>query len=474
MIFLFNYLKLGVWSTIYYFRPNDVIFDIVINNIKKCGPIIIKLTQWVLPKIENIYDIDKYDKKNAWFNKLEEVYEDCDFHSLDYTKQKYKDTFKNDFEKDYINIEEVASGSIGQVYKITDKKNRDFAMKILHPHVNEQIYFYTFLFWLIKTIPPLHSYLNYYFPIDIHSFIKDFKMQTDLINEANHNIHFTNIYHDNPYIIIPKLYKFSNEIIVMSYEEGERYDTLDLSDYLLYKTITLLKLFNKNNEAIYQFMHGDLHKGNWKVRVNKSEVKLVIYDFGFCWKMPNIITKNLVRINQVFMDLILEEKTNKKNKENIRNFAEIATIFCENKIPLSIMQKEVNHLIENKGMKFSDSTFFIKLILNSTRIKNTTINPYVLSCIIGHTQMDKLYNIIMKDNLIDNKEYNERYIYFKYFGDLISFCETNNIFIDYIEYLKKELEVEKERRNIKADRLFMYNETLDTNETLKNLCIQED
>jgi len=138
------------------------------------------------------------------------------------------------------------------------------------------------------------------------------------------------------------------------------------------------------------------------------------------------------------------------------------------------MQKEVNHLIENKGMKFSDSTFFIKLILNSTRIKNTTINPYVLSCIIGHTQMDKLYNIIMKDNLIDNKEYNERYIYFKYFGDLISFCETNNIFIDYIEYLKKELEVEKERRNIKADRLFMYNETLDTNETLKNLCIQED
>ena len=174
------------------------------------------------------------------------------------------------------------------------------------------------------------------------------------------------------------------------------------------------------------------------------------------------------------MDLILEEKTKQKNKNNIHNFAEIAAIFCGNRIPVPLMEKEVLQLIENEGMNFSDPSFFIKLILNSTRIKNVTIDSYVLACIIGHTQMDKLYDKIIKCNFIDDKKYNERYIYFKYFGDLINFCETNHIFIDYIEYLKKELETEKKRRDIKSIRLFTYNEQLDTNETLKKLCIQDD
>ena len=102
MIFLFNYLKLGIWSTLYYFKPNDITFNIIVNNIKNCGPIVIKLTQWILPKIESMYDIDKYDQKNEWFNKLEEVYENCEFHSLDYTKQKYKYNNKAYFNKEHL------------------------------------------------------------------------------------------------------------------------------------------------------------------------------------------------------------------------------------------------------------------------------------------------------------------------------------------------------------------------------------
>ena len=88
--------------------------------------------------------------------------------------------------------------------------------------------------------------------------------------------------------------------------------------------------------------------------------------------------------------------------------------------------------------------------------------------------MDKLYDLIINGKFIDNKKYNERYIYFKYFGDLINFCETNDIFLDYLDYLKKELKKEKERRNIKIDQLFVYNEKLDNNEKLRKLCIQND
>ena len=473
MLFLFNYLKLGIWSTIYYFRPSDLVFNIIVNNIKHCGPIVIKFVQWVLPKIETIYGIQKNSIDNEWFIKLEEIYENCEYHSLEYTKRQYKIDFKKDFDEDYKEVKRVASGSIGQVYKIIDKKGNTFAMKVLHPYIDYQLYFFSLLFLIIRVIPPFNNYLNYYFPINLHSFIKDFQMQTNLINEANHNIHFTNVYRDNPYIIIPQLYKFSKEIIIMSYEEGERFDTMDLSDYMNYKTILLLKLFNKNNEAIHQFMHGDLHKGNWKVRINKIDVKLVIYDFGFCWSIPPLISKNLVKMNQVFMNILLEEKTNKCNIQNINNFAEIAKIFCGNKISLQTMKEEITNLIQNEKLLFSDPIFFLRLILNSTRRENVTIDSYILGCIILHCQSDQMYGIIMKDNLNDNKEYNERYVYFKYLDDLVNFCETKHIFTDYIIYLKKELEVEKKEKNIKRDGLFVYDKKLDTFPFLKELSIQD-
>ena len=474
MMFLFHLLKLGVWSSIYYFRPSKITFNIIINNIKRCGPITIKLVQWALPKIEAIYEIDKQNKDNEWFTKLEEMYEDCDFHPLNYTKSKYQSTFHSEFDKDYQKIEEIASGSIGQVYKITDKKGDVFAMKILHPRVNYQIHFFRFLFLIIKLLPPLHNILNYYFPFDLYSFIKDFKMQTNFINEVNHNLHFTNVYCNNPYIIIPQIYKFSNEIIIMSYEEGERFDKMDLSDYMTYKSIVLLKLFNKNNESIYNFMHGDLHKGNWKIRKENSDVKLIIYDFGFCWTIPELISKNLLKINQVFMDLQLEEKTEQLNKEkDIDTFSEIVEIFSSKKIPIKIIKEEVKKLIEREDVKYSDPIFFIKLILNSTRRGNITVDAHVLNCIIGHTQMDKLYDKITKDSFVDDKNKNAEYIYFKYFGDLINFCDTKNIFREYIESLKKELVTEKKRRNIKMNTLFDYNKSFDMNSKLKDMCIQD-
>ena len=35
---------------------------------------------------------------------------------------------------------------------------------------------------------------------------------------------------------------------------------------------------------IENFNHGDLHPGNWRVRIEEEKCKIVIYDYGFCWK----------------------------------------------------------------------------------------------------------------------------------------------------------------------------------------------
>ena len=53
--------------------------------------------------------------------------------------------------------------------------------------------------------------------------------------------------------------------MIMSYEEGISYEDLQCDDYQKYKIVLLLTSFTRNNQQIYNFHHGDLHKGNWKI-----------------------------------------------------------------------------------------------------------------------------------------------------------------------------------------------------------------
>ena len=95
MLGIINYTKLFLWSTIYYFQKekSKIIFKIIVKNIKESGCITIKLVQWVLPKIEAIYNINKSNPEHSWFYVLEEVYENCDYQDIKYTEDIYKQDF---------------------------------------------------------------------------------------------------------------------------------------------------------------------------------------------------------------------------------------------------------------------------------------------------------------------------------------------------------------------------------------------
>ena len=468
MLFLLNYIKIGIWSTIYYYNPSEIIVDIIIKNIKSSGPVLIKLTQWILPKIESFYELD--DKMMEKIKKIEVLYENCNFHSLEYTEKVYEEEFNELLLDQYKEIQEISSGSIGQVYKLTRNDGKVLALKILHPNTEFQINFYKILFKVIKNIGPLKRYINYYFPIDLETFIKDFQLQTNFINEANNNLIFSDIYKNNPNIIIPRLQKVSKKMLLMDYEEGTIYDKKDFSEYLSWKIISLIKLFNKNNETIYNFMHGDLHKANWKVRVNKTDIKLIIYDFGFCWKIPKSITNNLVFMNKTMMDIQISNIDGIINEELQKKLVKVCSIFIEYKISSEIISDQINTLILNVSP--TDPLFFLKLLLNCSRISNIVLDSYILGCIIGHNQMSNLYKVVFEDNFYeDDDKKNERFIFSQYFSDLINFCETNNIFLDYIDYLKNEVNIEMKSRNIKNGSLFMINKEIEENDFIKKLCI---
>ena len=121
---MYDYLKMFIWGAIYWKKNEnyeiEIIENIIVNNIKNKGCITIKFIQWFLPKIEAMNDIS--NKYNGLIKKLEDLYEKCNYHDEKHTLDVFKKDFGIGFHEKYEIIDIIASGSIGQVYKIKDKK----------------------------------------------------------------------------------------------------------------------------------------------------------------------------------------------------------------------------------------------------------------------------------------------------------------------------------------------------------------
>ena len=436
MFALLNYIKLAIWSGIYYKQEekSDIIYKIIIKNIKDSGCVAIKFVQWMLPKIEAIYDIDIHDPKNKWFLELEELYDNCNYHTIDYTKKAYKKQFNRDFDKDYSVDKLLASGSIGQVYKVIDKINGDeCAMKVLHPNVDTNLSLMNIILNSIYSIPLINDIIKYYIPIDIKKFINDFKIQTNLVNEANNCMFFYNKYKSDNIYVIPQVKKVSKDILLMSYESGTSIDKADITDYKKEKSLLLLKTWIKNNQYKCKLMHGDLHKGNWKVRINGEEIKIVIYDFGFCWYMPDYmyeVEKNL------FVDKALITPI-----RSIENFAKACHILINKKSSLEMVNKTIEKISEKmikeenytKQNVYDDPIFLMKIMLEGCRADKYLMDSFALNTVIVHTQTT---NYLTKYDLVRK---NRKDNYFeKCILDIINICDTYGICQDYSSILKDE------------------------------------
>ena len=352
----------------------------------------------------------------------------------------------------------IASGSIGQVYKVHNKNGDIFALKIIHPNIQYQIFFVEYLIKLLYSIKPLRDYFEYHLPFSLINFILDFKTQINLIAEANNCLRFYKEYESNDIIIIPEVHRVSKNILIMSYEEGEKIDEINCSNYIKSQSLLLLKLFIKNNQYYFLFMHGDLHKGNWKMRKNGS---IVIYDFGFCWNIPKSMNESFKHIDKAFLDVDNEEKV-------IDGFSYACYLFIGKKVCLNIIKKETNLL--SKVFDLIDPVFLIKLTINITKNHHILLDSYVLQSLILHNQLHKnfvKYNVTIGideskgGGYISNKYYN------KQIHDIICFCETKKIFNQY----KNDLEKEYESKGIVKKNIFQLTSSFDEYPNLKGLAI---
>lgn len=417
MVF-FNLSKCIILSLfIKYNFYNDKIVKILLKNVHSCGVIPIKIIQWGLP-ILKLINIDK-----KILDIFENTYENCPIHELDYTKSLYESDFYNDMDDDYKIIELVGSGSIAQVYKIQDIKTNEFyAMKVIHPNAIKNFNKIKFYLKIIFTIFKFSNII----PTDLNNFLKQFRQQLDLVNEANNILKFSELYKNDKLFLIPSLYKFSKNIIIMDYIDGKSIETININ-IQHYRYNMIISIFMYNNLFINKFNHGDLHNYNWKIT---KDNKIIIYDFGLCWESNNNLTDPLDKLLLGF-----------HNDDKDLIYGAFLLYF---KNVEEIYIKEYFYSITEKIDKFY---IFAKHILLCSFKYNVLLDINILYTIITYQNSMLIYMKNFKESIFDfNGVYKEQY----------SICDYYNILPEYKKYLLKQIVKFKRRHLINYSELYKF------------------
>jgi len=432
----------------------------VIRNIKSCGSVAIKFCQWVTPKLE-IMHLEENDilddNKPLWLKKLEDFYENCENHDLKYTLKTYQRDFNESLNDNYEILDTIGSGSIGQVYLLKDipltkhSSREKYVMKILHPSVHNDIYYFRIYYNLIRQIPFIKKLLDKEFPFDINSFIDSFDEQSNFIYESNNLLRFQEYYRNNDYIIIPRLIRCSRNIMIMSYEEGISYEDLQCDDYQKYKIAILLTSFIRNNQQICNFHHGDLHKGNWKVRLcEDNKHKLIVYDFGLCWKVKE-------KHKQEHIDDSVNIFEDSDNNDDNFDYDMMKNVLCY-LLKYDITDKEkyediVYHYLKNntsliQPWSLNPSRIF-KVAVKLCSETGLKIDPMLIQAVIIVIQCQKIFQEFRFISDDKQEDISSREVYRVKYMDWLSFYKTYDIFSEFSKLIQNRLnEVQAGVQNI--------------------------
>lgn len=400
--------------------------DFLYHNIIKCGSTTIKMFQWSLPILEMKYNINRKIHTPYWLVKLENLYDNCNYHSIDYTKEIFYKSFNQHIEDDFDIVQTLSSGSMGACYLIKNKDtNKKYCMKVIHPNIDYEI---KVLYYLLKILP-LERYFKRIIPISLKEFYNDFTYQTDLIKESNNIMHFKDYYKNNKLIHIPEVYKSSKNVLIMEYIPSKKFENcLDLSEYKKKKLAGYLYLFIRSN-ALSNFNHGDLHKGNWGISLDDKGV--VIYDMGICWKINRSKHKYIIDV----MELFDGDYTN-----NIKLFDELAVIvdnLCDINIDKEHFKEYANRLRSEFNMKTLDPLNIYHILIKYLTENNLILDYNVFSSLIMINQVSELF--LKYFNISDISKNISNIDWYKYvLKDLCDICKSNDCFqIFYDMYSKK-------------------------------------
>lgn len=434
---------------------NDTFDDYLMNklysSITKNGCLVIKLTQWTMTKFnmqyKNRLEIESIPIPK-WVDMFNDCFENCPAHSLCHTKKIYKQLTGNDLSNDYeIDNNVLSSGSIGQVYKCLHKQTGEYhAIKVKHPNIHNTVLIPKYIILFINVILCYIPYLNkYVLPVDLHNFFLNLDKQLNFNNEARNILKMHENFKDDHLIVIPKVYTFNKDMLIMSYESAEPVDdVLKKNPQAIFKIAITYMLFFHKCCFIKNFNHGDLHKGNWKIRQtnNKIDYKMVLYDFGICYEIDDVE--------------LIKEYIHSWEKYDIEEVSNILRKFHNDKNVSEDMldkgQQKLKKFLNEKGLTPICIHKYISFVYDLTTKYNITIHHSIFNLLVSLCLCEELLSkasIINRDNTTNekNKLDVKTDVYQTLYPAYINFCKTKNCFLDLLEYYEKLLEKNKNYTN---------------------------
>jgi predicted unusual protein kinase regulating ubiquinone biosynthesis (AarF/ABC1/UbiB family) len=462
-IYFYNLSSLSFYFTLTYllFKINNNISHTLLkkihSKISDCGCITIKIAQW----INKIIKINSNTNNHSEFifNLFHNFYEDCNIHSINYTKTIFKLETGYDFDEIFdIDLTfPIKSGSIGQVYKATIKNNifntnlQDVVIKIVHPNIDEQI---NYLYYIVLLYN--YFYENNYFKNTIFTLINVKHIFNDLKQQNNMNLEYQNIeYFHNYYnkknsynkcIYIPIPIFSTKNILIMEYIDCidiNEIETNEQDTYKIKKILGILCIFIRENFISLDKFHPDLHDYNWKVLKNDNN-KIAIFDFGL------IIDKNAIPDYKNNKELINDKLSELYYAIDIRDIditSKSFYSFIDNKsdICYNIFYNEINNKINAETDTNNIWNILLNIIIEyNIKLDKFIFNFFLLMALISYnfdTYCYPKYNSCISELL-------NSYLYYKELCIENNFIESINFFDKYYFKNNDYLKFVNDKKNI--------------------------
>lgn len=394
------------------------------------GSLYIKFFQWYISKLKA--STIKNDSTETisiikFINYFEDIFEQCPYHDLKHTKIIFKNSMNGITLDTYIDIntlKPIASGSIGQVYYGRRKEDHmEVAIKVKHPSIEKDLENQMALINIFKTIQSISYFRRKYnLLFNIDDFLEDINLQCDFNNEANNTKLFIENFKDSSeYIVFPEVIYQSNDLIISKYIEGATLDTL--SDMQKYQTSLNFICFFEQMLFVDNFIHGDLHCKNWKIRTNETTKKtqIIVYDCGICFKNINTdLTQEfwfaLVHYDIEKLIIILKDFIKENNDINIDYFNH------------KLFDNDIHNLFKHIIEESLGTSLIMNILLNLFKINNLVVHKFMLNFTILICVIEEY----MRNNNLINKHINKNISLFHIINnnqlDIITFCDVKKCY----------------------------------------------
>jgi predicted unusual protein kinase regulating ubiquinone biosynthesis (AarF/ABC1/UbiB family) len=401
------------------------------------GSLYIKFFQWYISKLKaNIINNNTTESQNTikFITYFEDIFEQCPYHDLEHTKSIFTESTGGIELEEYIDIstfKPIASGSIGQIYYGRRKEDGlEVAIKVKHPNIEVDLSNQSELIQLIKVFQSISFFRNRYnLFFNLDDFLYDINLQCDFNNEANNSSTFSENFKDSSHLIIfPKVIYQSEDLLISEYIEGTDFN--ELTDMQKFNTTLNFTCFFYQMLFVDNFIHGDLHCKNWKVRLvdnennnsninRKQQVQIIVYDCGICFKNINL------QLSQDFWFSLIKYDISEINKV-LQQFIKYTNPNCNN----YGFEDEINKIFENVLTQSMGTSIIMKSIIsffrkNDIQIHKFLLNFSILICVVeeflkANDIIDRDKNEICKTSMFDIINDNEL--------DLMTFCDVKKCY----------------------------------------------